>query len=96
MNSASWRAARPGPHGLDTGEQLSGEKLRKQDEIALVIGSRIEEELALLRKLVKTRNRPHLVLHHTDTNRLDHMVKSPLRTRDKIQVLPFEKCRVAS
>ena len=47
----------------DRRQQLRGEQLRKQQEVGLVVGGHVDEELALSREVIEAADPPHLVLH---------------------------------
>ena len=47
----------PGRVGFHAGQQLGREQLGKQHEVALVVGRRVEEELALLGEFVEAVDR---------------------------------------
>ena len=82
--------------GRDPGEQLQREQFGEQEEIALVVRSHVDEELALFGEFVESCQRPHLILNHGQPYGLDHMVIAPLRARTIIQIRPFQERRVAA
>ena len=75
---------------VELGHQRSVEILGEKDEVALVIGYGVDEELHLLEHVVQCLIRPHLPLYQTDTHGclLIHVIR---RRRLVIDIIPLQQ-----
>ena len=75
---------------VELGHQRSVEILGEKDEVALVIGHGVDEELHLLEHVVQCLIRPHLPLYQTDTHGclLIHVIR---RRRLVIDIIPLQQ-----